>query len=373
MTVPMGFSGTNNAKKYEYIYDSTGRQVGMDIIPSTVTSNATLSANVGSNSQTRFYYNDSENRIKLINKAGDVYYFVYDPTASVPAVVYEAVNNGEAVTTYLNMRELDGSLISRDKYDGTSLVQGRTYHFDGLGSTMSLTDEDGDVTDTYTYDAWGNVTNHTGSTNDNPYQYVGKLGYYTHYQEPTYVPLQLGVRYYDPTIGRFTQIDPMKDGINWYPYTSCNPVVNVDPSGLADRKILPTKIYIDSSCNDKHKAKLTKWVYYVPESGKVRLVPLNPKQNPSEPIDAIYYYMLTGLDKNRVPQYDWSTYKVPNACKVTIKCKNCDKPYWYSVSIDCGVIGDFAGGVQEIRPGHDGWPKTPPNPPANRKPISIPK
>jgi RHS repeat-associated protein len=233
MTVPMGFSGTNNARRYKYIYDSTGRQIGMDIIPSTVTSNATLSSNVGSSSQTRFYYNDSENRIKLINKAGDVYYFVYDPTASIPAVVYEAVNNGEAVATYLNMREPDGSLISRDKYDDTSLIQSRTYHFDGLGSTLSLTDEDGDVTDTYTYNAWGDVTNHTGSTTDNPYRYVGQLGYYSHYQEPTFDLLQLGVRFYDSEIGRFTQRDPVKRGVmDHYIYVNDLPTVKLDPSGL---------------------------------------------------------------------------------------------------------------------------------------------
>jgi RHS repeat-associated protein len=232
MTVPMGFSGTNNARRYKYIYDSTGRQIGMDLLPSTAASNATLSANVGSSNQTRFYYNDSENRIKLINKAGDVYYFVYDPTASIPAVVYEAVNNGEAVATYLNMREPDGSLISRDKYDDTSLIQSRTYHFDGLGSTLSLTDEDGDVTDTYTYNAWGDVTNHTGSTTDNPYRYVGQLGYYSHYQEPTFDLLQLGVRFYDPEIGRFTQRDPEGYGTNWFIYTDNRPTVFADPTGL---------------------------------------------------------------------------------------------------------------------------------------------
>ena len=49
------------------------------------------------------------------------------------------------------------------------------------------------------------------STSDNPYQYVGRLGYYTHYQEPDFSLLQLGVRYYDGEIGRFTQLDPIKD------------------------------------------------------------------------------------------------------------------------------------------------------------------
>jgi len=80
------------------------------------------------------------------------------------------------------------------------------YRFDDLGSTRLLTSAAGVVTDTYYYDAWGNVSHDTGSTNQ-PYQYVGLLGYYTRWQDANLDLLQLGVRFYDPEIGRFTQID----------------------------------------------------------------------------------------------------------------------------------------------------------------------
>jgi hypothetical protein len=49
-----------------------------------------------------------------------------------------------------------------------------------LGSTVALTDGNCSVTDTYSCDAWGSVTHTSGSTADNPYQYVGRYGYYTH-------------------------------------------------------------------------------------------------------------------------------------------------------------------------------------------------
>jgi len=233
MTVPVG---NNSAKRYSYCYDREGRQVGMNVEAVSVTSSPTLTAGTSGNN-TRFFYDNSRNRVKLITKSGDSYYFVYDPTASIPAVVYEAVNT----TTYLNVREPSGSLISREKYEDGDLVYSRTYHFDGLGSAIALTDEDGTTTDTYSYDAWGNLTSHTdpdtedgiGLTTDNPYQYVGKYGYYTHWQEPTLNLLQLGVRYYDPSVGRFTQQDPIQDGWNWYGYVGENPVTNVDPTGLA--------------------------------------------------------------------------------------------------------------------------------------------
>ena len=33
-----------------------------------------------------------------------------------------------------------------------------------------------------------------------------------------------GARYYDPYIGRFTQRDPIGQGVNWYAYAANNPV-----------------------------------------------------------------------------------------------------------------------------------------------------
>jgi len=225
MTAPMG---NNGAKRYSYCYDREGRQVGMNVDVVSVTSSPTLTTGA-SDDNTRFFYDNSKNRVKLITKSGSAYYFVYDPTASIPAVVYEAAG----ATTYLNVREPNGSLISREKYEDGDLVYTRTYHFDGLGSAIALTDEDGVTTDTYSYDAWGNATHTSGTIADNPYQYVGELGYYTHWQEPTLNLLQLGVRYYDPTTGRFTQQDPIKDGLNWYGYAGGNPIRYVDPFGLS--------------------------------------------------------------------------------------------------------------------------------------------
>ena len=39
-------------------------------------------------------------------------------------------------------------------------------------------------------------------------------------------------RWYDPSLGRFTTEDPIKDGSNWYAYANNNPLRFVDPTGL---------------------------------------------------------------------------------------------------------------------------------------------
>jgi len=39
-------------------------------------------------------------------------------------------------------------------------------------------------------------------------------------------------RFYDPEIGRFITVDPIRDGVNWYVYCGNNPLRYVDPSGL---------------------------------------------------------------------------------------------------------------------------------------------
>ena len=136
------------------------------------------------------------------------------------------------------VREPDGSLICR--YISTVYSY---YHFDQQGSTLFLTGNTGLVTDRYSYDAWGNLVTKSGSTG-HPFLYVGKYGYYAHYQDEAVLPyttaslsdkkpsfLQTGVRQYFPKIGRYLQEDPIRDGLNWFLYCNNNPVNYVDYTG----------------------------------------------------------------------------------------------------------------------------------------------
>jgi len=152
--------------------------------------------------------------------------FVYDITAGIPAVIVESDGSG----TIYYVRDPSGGLLARVKDSSISY-----YHYDQLGSTRMITNSSGVVTDKYAYDAYGALLTHERSTGsiDQPYQYVGQLGYYTHHQEPDFGLLQLGVRFYDAEVGRFTQRDPIgyRGGWNVYAYVGGNPVFFVDPSG----------------------------------------------------------------------------------------------------------------------------------------------
>ena len=104
------------------------------------------------------------------------------------------------------------------------------YHFDGLGSTVAITDSSGNVVNKYAYDEHGKVLNQEEAI-PNPFKYVGRYGV----MDEGNGLLYMRARYYDPEIGRFISKDPIGfagGDLNLYAYVGNNPVNFVDPSGL---------------------------------------------------------------------------------------------------------------------------------------------
>ena len=103
------------------------------------------------------------------------------------------------------------------------------YLYDGGLSVRALTNEAGTVTDTLVFDAFGNETTKTGSS-DNPY------GFQSEEQDATGL-YYLRARYMDPVTGTFTTMDtyggslsdPMS--LHKYLFANSNPVMYSDPSG----------------------------------------------------------------------------------------------------------------------------------------------
>jgi RHS repeat-associated protein len=106
------------------------------------------------------------------------------------------------------------------------------YQYDGRGTVRMLTNSAGAVTDTYEYDAFGNLLDHTGTTPNN-YLYRGEQW------DPDLSLYYLRARYMNPLTGRFLSRDP-EDGdpaspasLHKYVYAGADPVNLVDPSGRA--------------------------------------------------------------------------------------------------------------------------------------------
>ena len=110
----------------------------------------------------------------------------------------------------------------------------RYFHFDGLGSTWALTDENENVTDNYGYSAFG-VTVSATSTNGpstNPMRFGGRWRYYDDGAMAASSGLSLlGVRYLSITNGRFWSWDPIPNRYA-YLYVQNRSTMEADPSGL---------------------------------------------------------------------------------------------------------------------------------------------
>jgi RHS repeat-associated protein len=104
------------------------------------------------------------------------------------------------------------------------------FHTDALGSTRALTDQGGNLSDSYAYQAFGEVDSQTGAT-ENSYLFAGEQ------YDPTLGQYYLRDRYMDPEVGRFIQRDKF-DGydsrpitLHKYVYGNGDPANWFDPSG----------------------------------------------------------------------------------------------------------------------------------------------
>jgi RHS repeat-associated protein len=207
-----------------YNYDNNGSTIRKDkngVITTYVWNDdkRLISATVG-NSTVEYVYNDQGIRVASKQNGVETRYLLDE---GITANVWEEYAlNGAGQKAYV---------YGNDLITQTQAGQTRYYLVDGLGSTRLLTDEAGQVLNSYGYEAFGQTVSQTGSAS-NKYQYAGEqydevLGDY-----------YLRQRFYDTTSGRFGRMDVYEGdlhnpiSLNKYTYAHGNPSNLTDPSGF---------------------------------------------------------------------------------------------------------------------------------------------
>ena len=147
--------------------------------------------------------------------------FISDTSGELSRTLAETDGKGELLASY----GWGDTPVSQTREGKTS-----TYLYDGRGNVRGLLDEEGSLTDTYAYNAYGELTAKTGET-ENHFLYTGE--YYDGISGLYY----LRARYMDPETGTFTSMDTWQGNLyepvtlHKYLYANANPVKYKDPSG----------------------------------------------------------------------------------------------------------------------------------------------
>ena len=169
---------TDGLKTITYIYDENNRLLSEDDIKYNYDNNGNLIKKQSAEEISDYIYN-AEGKLAEVNKTtkdgvetesykynlvgtrtqkttnGKEINYLVDENTDYSRVLEEKDNTGKLVVSYTYGHDL----ISQNRENNISL-----YYKDGLGSTTALGNVNGEVTDTYVYDAFGNITEKTGIT-----------------------------------------------------------------------------------------------------------------------------------------------------------------------------------------------------------------
>ena len=221
----------------------------------------------------RFSYNSRRQQIRVETETGNVQENRYD----AEGLRFELLENGRRTSfVYHNgelLQEEGGEEQGTSYHLGAGMEAFRRgqelsyYHRDEQLSTVFVTDGQGEIRNSYQYDAFGIPLETTEQLN-NRIRYTGQQ--YDELTEQYY----LRARYYNPVAGRFMQEDVYQgDGLNLYAYCGNNPVVYDDPSGYK-RKACPPQGKISESVDETSYGKSS--------SNCTELVPYYPANNGAE-------------------------------------------------------------------------------------------
>ena len=236
-------SRTTEGRTERYHYNSHSQLTELDSAAETVqyeydhAGNLTAESHIpqgGSAAERTGYTYDAYNRNISVCGAGYVQQNHYD----AEGLRYAVTENG-STTNFVYRNGMLSSELDADRNPVRGYVYGNEYISQNNGSSFSyylddeqgsiryLTGSDGSIRNHYRYSAFGESIT-AEETVPNRLKYNAQMA-----DELTGL-YYLRARYYNASLGRFTQEDTIyNDGLNLYAYCNSNPVMYCDPSGFA--------------------------------------------------------------------------------------------------------------------------------------------
>ena len=233
---------TENGTGQSYTANALNQYTNVDGFAQTYDANGNLTGTSGA-----AYSFDAQNRLVSATVNGVVTTFVYDPRNRVVRRTTDGTARNLTYDGWNLIEERDGSGALQQVYVHGAAVDELLakittarvvyYHADALGSTVALTNETGNLVESYTYDAFGtpSIRNGSGlslpvSGFENRFLFTGRellsaAGIYDYRN-----------RVYSSSLGRFLQTDPIRfsaGDVNLYRYVGNNPINWTDPLGEA--------------------------------------------------------------------------------------------------------------------------------------------
>jgi len=319
-------SGSNGIIAYGY--DNNGNTIaksggGENWIYQWDDDNKLIGAGLNGNLVTNYDYNFEGERIRKITHSEEIIYLVDKNNLTGYSQLLREIDGQYQEIVYYNF----GDDLIKQNRSGVSSY----YHYDGLGSTMALSNYQGILTDNYIYIAFGEPLFKEGITPNN-YLFTGDQ--YDSLIDRYY----FRARYYNARNGSFISEDPRSNesgyynenyeiydmkympdilDFNRYIYVSNNPINYIDPSGLY--KFEHRTLIQDSkkiSCNKEQIAKACERVDYKWESMPIRIF---------LPVDKKCYWHLSPTS--------WVTSELDSLLSPDSKDDVCTKPEIYGAQL----------------------------------------